>query len=252
MHKKRIISSTLLALLLLTFVFTFFATTSFATENDIISISPKQDVFVYDEANLIDDTVEKDINQLLVALEEKSGAEFAVISIPSLNNLTIEEYSNKLFNKLGIGKAGKDNGVLLLFSKTDNRVRLEIGRGLEGCLNDGKCGRILDEYFVPYREEDKYTDAANLTTSAVLTVICEEYNIEIDNLDKVEVSDEEDVSIWLIIILVILLIIIATAVQSSSGGSGYSGSSYGGSFSSRGGFGGGFGGGFSGGGGASR
>ena len=251
MHKKPIISSTLLALLLLTFVFTFFTTTSFAAENDIISISPKQDVFVYDEANLIDDNVEKDINQLLVALEEKSGAEFAVISIPSLNNLTIEEYSNKLFNKLGIGKAGKDNGVLLLFSKTDNRVRLEIGRGLEGCLNDGKCGRILDEYFVPYREADKYTEATNLTTSAVLTVICEEYNIEIDNLDKLEVSDEDTASIWLIIILIILLIIISTAVQ-SSGGSGYGG--YSGSFSSRGSFssGGGFGGGFSGGGGASR
>ena len=89
--------------------------------------------------------------------------------------MSIENYSNNLFNTLGIGKKGKDNGVLLLFSRSDEKVRLEIGRGLEEFLTDSKCGRILDDYFVPYREDDDYTKATEMTVKAVLTVIAEEY-----------------------------------------------------------------------------
>jgi len=253
MTKKRILSITLLVLLLTTFVLAFFSTTSLAAKRDIISIKDKQDVFVYDEANLIDDSVEKNLNKLLVALEEKTEAEFAVISIPSLNNMTIEEYSVELFNTLGIGKKGKDNGVLLLFSKTDNRVRLEIGRGLEGCLNDGKCGRILDNYFVPYREEGNYTEAAHLTANAVISVIAKEYDVTIDGAETVDVPEDDGTPTWIIILIIVLLILAFIGEISSGGSSGggyYRGSS--GGFSGRGGFGGGFGGGRTGGGGASR
>jgi len=254
MSKKRIISIILTFLLLSTLLLTFLSTTSLAAKNDIISIKDKQNVFVYDEANLIDDTVEQKLNQLLVNLEEKTEAEIAVISIPSLNNMTIEEYAVKLFNTLGIGKKGKDNGVLLLFSKTDNRVRLEIGRGLEGCLNDGKCGRILDNYFVPYREKNNYTEAANLTTNAIISVISEEYGVTIEGAEDVVVDEEDNIgAIFLVIIILVLLVLVFIASICSNGSSGggfYGGSS--GGFSSGGSFGGGFGGGMSGGGGASR
>lgn len=254
MAKKRIISNLLTIFILSILLLTLLSTTSFAAKNDIISINDKQDVFVYDEANLIEDTAEKNLNELLVTLEEKTTAEFAVISIPSLNNMTIEEYAVKLFNTLGIGKKGKDNGVLLLFSKTDNKVRLEIGRGLEGCLNDSKCGRILDNYFVPYREEGNYTDAANLTTNAVINVISEEYEITIDGVENLDIPEEDDgMPIWLIILLIALLILIVIFeifLDDSSDSSYFGGSS--GGFSSGGSFGGGFGGGSSGSGGASR
>lgn len=255
MTKKRLIPITLILLLVSTFVLPLFSSTSFAAKSDVILINEKQDIFVYDEANLIDDEVEKNLNELLVTLEEKTTAELAVISIPSLNNMTIEEYAFKLFNDLGIGKKEKDNGVLLLFSKTDNKVRLEIGRGLEGCLNDGKCGRILDNYFVPYREEGKYTEAAQLTTNAVISVISEEYQIDIEGVEKVDIPEEDDIPTWLIILLVILLILIVIAdvcLHDSSGSGGHYGGSSGGFSSGGGGFSGGFGGGSSGGGGASR
>ena len=247
MIKKRLIPIVLALLLLSTIVLVFFTTPSLAAKNDIISIKDKQDVFVYDEAKLIDDTVEKNLNNLLISLEEKTETEFAVISIPSLNNMTIEEYSVKLFNKLGIGKKGKDNGVLLLFSKTDNKVRLEIGRGLEGCLNDGKCGRILDNYFVPYREKDNYTDGAYLTANAVISVISKEYNVDISGAENLDIpEDDEGIPTWLMIIIIILLIILKLYFGVSSGGGYYGGAS--GGFSS----GGGFGGGRTGGGGVSR
>lgn len=241
--------------------------TGCSTSEKIPIPTVKSNIYIYDENNIIDDDVEKELNKMLVELKEKTESEFAIISVDSLLNRSIEEYSNNLFNTLGIGKKGSDNGVLLLISRPDTRVRLEIGRGLEGCLNDAKCGRILDDYFVPYRESDEYTKATELTVKAVIAVIAEEYDITISGLDlksfEVDESNEsaqadeltpEQTFLSIIILLVILFVVewitghlfgdgfgdgLVTIILSSSSGSSRSS-------------GGGFGGGFSGGGGASR
>lgn len=248
MVKKRLLSGFLILLLLSTLVLAFSGCASETAHREIISITDKEDVYIYDKDNCIDDDVEQKLNQMLIDLENKTEAEFAVISIPSLNNMTIEEYSSNLFNDLGIGKEGKDNGVLLLFSKSDNKVRLEIGRGFEGFLNDAKCGRILDNYFVPYREENKYAEATENTVNAVLSVISEEYDVQIQNVQSVTIPDESEETLptWVYIVIIIILIILRIYFGGSSSGGYYGGSS--GGFSSRGGFGGGR----TGGGGASR
>lgn len=242
MRYKRIFHATLVLLVLATFM-SFFTS---CTSQEIPIPTVEQDVYIYDEDNIIDDDVEKQLNAMIVDLESQTGAEFAVITTESLLDKTIEDYANKLFNTLGIGKDGEDNGVLLLISRSDEKVRLEIGRGLEGCLNDGKCGAILDNYFVPYRENDEYTKATEMTVKAVLNVIAEEYEIDIQGLEKdLPVEDSDDgLPLWAWIIIFLELIAISILIGFSEGGF-FGGSS--GGFSS-----GGFGGGFSGGGGASR
>lgn len=250
MRKKRIISCMMLLMVLTTLMSML---TGCATSEKIPIPTVEKDVYIYDEDDIIDDDVEKELNKMLVELEEKTDAEFAIVSVESLLDRSIEDYANNLFNTLGIGKKGKDNGVLLLFSRSDEKVRLEIGRGLEGCLNDAKCGRILDNYFVPYRENDEYTKATEMTVKAVLNVIAEEYEINIQGLEKdLPVEDDSDdglpLWVWIIIIIGAIAIVVIGAIcddGSSSGGGFFGGSS--GGFS-----GGGFGGGFSGGGGASR
>ncbi len=254
MKRKRIVSFLMLLLVLLTLM--SMLTGCILSKSEEIPIpTVEEDVYIYDEDNIIDDDVEVRLNKMLVELEEKTEAEFAVISVTSLLDKSIEDYANTLFNTLGIGKKDKDNGVLLLFSRSDSKVRLEIGRGLEGCLNDSKCGRILDDYFVPYRENDEYTTATDLTVQAVLTVIAEEYGIDIQGLESELPTKDEDSSsltwsnLFLILLILIIIAVFISSIGSSGGGS--SGSSYyggsSGGFSS-----GGFGGGFSGGGGASR
>lgn len=216
-----------------------------------------KDTYVYDQGNIISDDQEAVINNLLVQLEEKTTIEFAVITVPSLNNLTIESYAVKLANALGIGKAGEDNGILLLVSKTDTRVRLEIGRGLQGFLTDSVSGRILDKYFVPSREKDNYNDACFNTVNAVINCIAnsEDYEFSgIEGLDteiaveeaKDELTAAEVIGIiFLIIFLLILewitgnafgsgfgdgIVFMILQIALSSSSSGRSGSSRGGSF----------------------
>lgn len=255
MNKKRIISCVMLLMVLTTLMSML---TGCATSEKIPIPTVEEDVYIYDEDNIVDDDVEENLNKMLVELEEKTEVEFAVVSVESLLDRSIEDYANNLFNTLGVGKKGKDNGVLLLFSRSDEKVRLEIGRGLEGCLNDSKCGRILDDYFVPYRENDEYTKATEMTVKAVLNVIAEEYEIDIQGLEKdLSVENDSDdgllLCLWIIIIVIAVIVIGAICYDGSSSG-GLSGGSSGGFFggSSGGFYGGGFGGGFSGGGGASR
>lgn len=261
MKKKRTISYVLVLIVIVSLMSLL---TGCTTSEKIPIPTVEDNVYIYDEDNIIDDNVEKSLNKMLVDLEEKTGAEFAVISIESLLNKSIEEYANNLFNTLGIGKKGKDNGVLLIISRSDTRVRLEIGRGLEGCLNDSKCGRILDDYFVPYRESDEYTKATELTVKAVLYVLSEEYDITITGLDlqSIETEDLDDLTLGEIILFFIILFVLCIIIEWITGhlfGNGFGDglifailSSGGSGSSSSGSFGGGFGGGFSGGGGASR
>ena len=254
MKKRQRYTSYLIVLILLAFLMSLLIGCATTTEE---TPTVKSDIYIYDEDNVIDDDVENMLNKMLVELEQKTGAEFAVISVSSLLDNTIEDYANNMFNTLGIGKKGEDNGLLLLFSRSDNKVRLEVGRGLEGCLNDAKCGRILDNYFVPYRESDEYSKATELTVKAALTVLCEEYNITINGLDieafETEETDDSDEIDFATIILIIIILIIVEWVTGHIFGDGFGDGlviailSSGGSSS-----GGGFGGGCSGGGGASR
>lgn len=171
-----------------------------------------KDMYVYDQGNFISDDQEEVINHLLVQLEEKTTIEFAVITIPNLNDLTIEQYAVRLGNKLGIGKAGEDNGILLLVSKTDTKVRLEIGPGLQGFLTDSKCGRILDKFFVPSREKDQYDDACFNTVNAVINAIAdsEEYEFSgIDGLNKelaVEADESDEITTGDIVVIILIII----------------------------------------------
>lgn len=215
-----------------------------------------EDTYVYDQGNIISDDQEAVINNILVQLEEKTTVEFAVITIPSLNDLTIEQYAVKLANTLGIGKAGEDNGILLLVSKTDSKVRLEIGRGLQGFLTDSVSGRILDKYFVPSREKDNYNDACFNTVNAVINCIAnsDDYEFsEIEGLDPEMTVETEDkltagqvIGIIALIIFLLILewvtgrifgegfgdglvfLILHILLNSRSGGGGSRGGSFGG------------------------
>ena len=103
------------------------------------------------------DTVAK-LNALIGGLQKATGAEMAVVVVKSLDGQSVEEYAVKLFERWGIGKKGKDNGLLLLWSTTDRRVRLEVGYGLEATLPDGKAGAIIDTYIIPRFKEGRFDE----------------------------------------------------------------------------------------------
>lgn len=192
------------------FVLVLLTGCSSSDEEQIMKPAVKKDVYVYDQGKFINEDIEKSINNLLVQLEEKTEIEFAVITIPTLNDLTIEKYAVELGNALGIGKAEEDNGILLLISKKDTKVRLEIGKGLQGIITDSVSGRILDDFFVPAREKDDYDKASLNTVQAVINYLAEseDYDFSIDGINTEITVEQEQETPWYEILMIIVGIIV--------------------------------------------
>ncbi len=132
----------------------------------LLSISPIQAVdvdypdyigYVNDFAGILDDASASDLEALIAGIERNTGAEIAVVTIDTLEGITIEEYAVVLFELWGIGKAEEDNGLLILVALMERQVRIEVGYGLEGVITDLEAGRIIDEIIVPNFKEEDYS-----------------------------------------------------------------------------------------------
>jgi len=111
------------------------------------------------------------LERLLEELEQNTTAEVAVVTVPSVEGGDIDGAAVELLRDWGIGKRGKDNGVLILCAVQDHRVRIEVGYGLEAILPDAKTGRIIDEQMLPhFRAGDLATGLVD-GTLAVANVI---------------------------------------------------------------------------------
>lgn len=116
------------------------------------------------------DTIAK-LNAMIGDLERTEGVEMAVVVVTSLDGQSVEEYAVKLFQRWGIGKAGQDNGLLLLWSTSDRRVRLEVGYGLEGTLPDGRAGAILDTYIIPRFKAGQFDEGVLAGVDAIVRAL---------------------------------------------------------------------------------
>ncbi|MCE5329496.1 TPM domain-containing protein, partial [bacterium] len=112
--------------------------------------------YVNDFAGMLDSATIDNITGIITDVNTKTTAEIAVVTVNNLQGITIEEYAVKLFEKWGIGKKEKNNGVLLLISKEDRLLRIEVGYGLEGALTDLESGRIINDIIVPQFKADDY------------------------------------------------------------------------------------------------
>lgn len=100
-------------------------------------------------------------------VRRQSGAEFAVLVVPSTAPESIEEYSIAIFDRWGIGQRGQDNGLLLLVAVQDRRMRITTGYGLEPVLPDGKVGEIRDREIVPFFRAGRYAEGILRGTEAL-------------------------------------------------------------------------------------
>ena len=105
---------------------------------------------------------ENQLTAILTELKQKTGAQVVVVTLPSLEGGQINDFSIQLANRWGIGQKGKNNGVLLLGAtqeRSGNRLRIEVGYGLERIIDNATAGRILDDYVVPAWNQRQYGSA---------------------------------------------------------------------------------------------
>jgi uncharacterized protein len=118
---------------------------------------PMPQRYVEDYANVINDSDERSLNGVLQELEQKTGAQYIVLTVLSTGGLPIEQFSIELAEKWKLGQKGKDNGMLFVLAKNDRKWRFEVGYGLEGFITDQYCGRVGRDVLVPYLRKGDYS-----------------------------------------------------------------------------------------------
>ncbi len=97
------------------------------------------------------------LEQKLAALEARKGSQVAILLVPTTQPETVEQYAIRVYDQWKLGRKGVDDGVLLLVAKNDRKLRIEVGRGLEGAIPDAFAKRIIDEEMTPrFRQGDFY------------------------------------------------------------------------------------------------
>lgn len=110
---------------------------------------------VVDEAGLLTEANAQALEQRLAAYGQKTGHQFALVTVPSLQGGSIEDFSLRVAEKWKLGDAARDDGLLLVVAKDDRKVRIEVGYGLEGAVPDAVAARVIREAITPsFRKGD--------------------------------------------------------------------------------------------------
>ena len=107
----------------------------------------------------------------LAAFEAKKGAQLAVLIVPTTGPETIEQFAMRVAEAWKLGRKGVDDGALLLVAKDDRALRIEVGYGLEGALNDATAKRIVAEIITPFFRRGEFYAGIDAGTAAMMKVI---------------------------------------------------------------------------------
>lgn len=126
---------------------------------------------VVDLADSLSAVQQQELDKRLSAFEQRKGSQMALLIVPSTQPETIEQYAIRVAEQWKLGRTKVDDGAILLIAKEDRTLRIEVGYGLEGTLNDATCKRIIDELIVPrFRDNDFFT-GVNLGLDAMMRVV---------------------------------------------------------------------------------
>jgi uncharacterized protein len=119
---------------------------------DFAALQPQG--YVSDFANVVDPATRAQLEAYCQNVQQATGAQMALVTLPTLDGEPVEDVANLLYRKWGVGQKGTNEGVLVLFVINDHRTRVEVGYGLEPVIPDGYVGGILRSLRPSLRQGD--------------------------------------------------------------------------------------------------
>lgn len=166
---------------------------------------PAYDGLVNDYANIISDSTEASLEEQLQAVASSTdGAELAVVTIPSLTKYPIEAVAQEFFDTWEVGKASKDNGVLLLVAVEDREVRIQTGYGSEVVITDSVAGQIIRNDITPSFKEGDYDTGITQGVTKLL-VYLQDPTLIPDTADTGGNTEESSWDVGLVVFLLYLI-----------------------------------------------
>jgi uncharacterized protein len=146
---------------------TLFLALSFANATEIPYLTGR----VNDNAQILSENARKSLSETLKEQENKTTDQIVILTIPSLEGESIEDYANRVFNEWKIGQKDKDNGILMLIVPDERKMRIEVGYGLESVMPDVLAGRIIRNIMAPSFREGDYDGGITKGAQAVIDVL---------------------------------------------------------------------------------
>lgn len=233
-----------------------------------IPAKPNPPKLVNDFANVLSPDEEARLEKTLVAYDDSTSNQIAIVLVNTLNDYPIEEYALKLFRDWGIGNKKTNNGVLIIAAIDDRKIRIEVGYGLEGAIPDITANQIIRNDIQPNFRRSDYYDGLDAAAASIIRAATGEYTAPEGYSERGKGKGGGNI-LGMLIIFIIIIIVLSNINKGGGGGfmsrrgyrgtgptifwpgGGWSGGGGGGGWSGGGGGFGGFGGGSSGGGGAS-
>lgn len=174
---------------------------------------PNPPRLVNDMAHMLTDAEEAQLEAKLVNFEATTSNQITIVTVESLEDYDVSDYAIKLGKAWGVGKSGKNNGVVILASFKDHKINISTGKGLEGALTDLTCGRIIRNEMAPAFKNKDYFTGFSKAADAVIAATKGEY--------KADPKDEKhSVSLTAIIIAIIVIVFVLKMFGGGRGGGG--------------------------------
>ncbi|MFM6954630.1 MAG: TPM domain-containing protein [Sphingobacteriaceae bacterium] len=153
------------------------------------------------------------LEQKLVAFDDSTSIQIAVVLIPSLEGYDVADYAVRLAEKWGVGHDKKNNGVIVLVSIGDRKMSIQTGYGMEGALPDAIARRIIETSIKPAFKQGAYYQGLDAGTNDIIAYTKGEYKN-----DEPKPGGSKQFS--LVFIMLVILIIVAIARKVGGGGNG--------------------------------
>lgn len=190
----------------------------------IADIHPES--YVTDLAGAIDEETKARMEALCTEVDQKTGAQIAVVTVKSLDDQPIENYAHDLFKAIGVGDKKDKRGLLILLSPSEHQYRIEVGRGLEPVIVDARAGDI-GRSMVPLLRQGDASGAIQQAVGQAAQLIAADRGVTLTGLPKRENRGAAPVGIG-ILKLIFFVVVVVFILARAAGGRGGPGGGVGG------------------------
>src|SRR5260370_40805534 len=194
---------------------------SFCAAEDVKKIHPTG--YVSDLAGVITPEARTRLEALCAEVEQKTGAQMAIVTVQSLDGEGVENYAVNLFKQLGVGSKKDNRGVLLLVAPHERKYRIEVGYGLETVINDARAGDA-GRAMVPFLRANEYGTATVVATRQLAKYIADDAGVTLSGLPPAVRNRNSGGNVGFPVFWVFLGLIIFFRVMGSLSGRGGRGS----------------------------
>jgi uncharacterized protein len=191
---------------------------SFCAAEDIKKIHPTG--YVSDLAGVISPDTKTRLEALCTEVEQKTGAQTAIVTVQSLEGESVENYAVDLFKQLGVGSKKENRGVLLLVAPNERKYRIEVGYGLEPVINDARAGDA-GRAMVPYLRQRDYSKAAEIAAWQLARYIADDAGVTLSGQPpaaRVRNRGDDRANLGVFFLLGLIVFFVLVGSLSSRGG----------------------------------